>query len=36
MAMDLSLDLSAVETVPDFLLDNVKLHAWVDGSEVRG
>ena len=36
MTMDLSLALSDVETVPDFLLDNGKLHAWVDGSEIRG
>ena len=31
MTMDLSLDPLDVETVPDFLLDNDKLHAWVDG-----
>ena len=34
--MDLSLDLWEVETVLDFLLDNDKLLAWVDGSEIRG
>ena len=36
MTVDLLLDMSDVETVPDFLLDNVNLHAWVDGSEVQG
>ena len=34
--MDLSLDLSEAESVPDFLLDDAKVHAWVDGFEVRG
>ena len=36
MTMDVSLDLSDVETVPDFLLDDDKLHVWVDGSEIQG
>ena len=36
MAMDLLPDPSEVESVPDFLMDDVKLHAWVDGSEIRG
>ena len=36
MAMDLSLDPSEAESVPVFPLDDVKLHAWVDGLEVRG
>ena len=36
MTMDPSPDLSDVETVRDFLLDNDKLHVWVDGSEIRG
>ena len=30
------LSMSHLESVPDFPLDTTKIHAWVDGSEVRG
>ena len=31
MATDLTLDVMETELVPDFLLDNTKVHMWVDG-----
>ena len=29
-------DMSDADSVPDFLLDSTKVHAWTDGSEIRG
>ena len=29
-------ELSYAESVPEYLLDSTKIHAWVDGSEIRG
>ena len=33
---DFLAELCDEESVPEFLLDSTKMHAWVDGLEIRG